>query len=340
MLQVMVVDDSAFMRRVVSDILNSDPELRVVATARNGQEALEQLDTISVDVITLDVEMPHMNGLDFLRELMTRRPLPVVMLSSLTMANSQTTLEALSLGAVDFVAKPGSYLGMDAQDLKVELISKVKAAALAKVFARPPRPCPPQVCPPSPGRLSTIVAIGASTGGPRALEAVLAGLPGSLPAGLLITQHMPPGFTTSFAQRLDRSSSLKVREAQEGDTLRHGTALIAPGDYHLLFGSGGRVRLNQGERVEYVRPSVDVMVDSIVQSFRGRLVGVIMTGMGRDGARGMEAIKARGGYVIAQDEATSTIFSMPRAVIEAGLADEILPLEEIAPAITRVVRGE
>lgn len=338
MVKVMVVDDSPFMRRVIVDMLQSDPEIHVTAVAKDGVEALEKLPDVDCQVITLDVEMPRMDGLVFLRRMMQVRPLPVVMLSSLTSDHSQTTLEALSLGAVDFVAKPGTYLGMGADEIRRELIRKVKGAARAKVLPRIFRPAPsPRILPSVLGQVQNVVAIASSTGGPRALEEILANLPGDLPAALLITQHMPAGFTRSFAERLHRTSPLTVKEGEEGDALENGVALIAPGDYHMVLGEDGLIHLDHGPAVEYVRPAADVMLSSLVKSFQGRIIGVILTGMGRDGARGMAAVKDRGGYVLAQNEETSTIFSMPRAVIEGGSAHEVLPLGEIAPAIKRLL---
>jgi two-component system chemotaxis response regulator CheB len=338
MVKVMVVDDSPFMRRVIVDMLQSDPEIQVTAVAKDGVEALEKLPHVDCQVITLDVEMPRMDGLAFLRQMMQVRPLPVVMLSSLTSEHSQTTLEALSLGAVDFVAKPGTYLGMGADDIRQELIRKVKAAVKAKVIPRVfRRPSRPWVRRSLPAQVQNLVAIAASTGGPRALEEILADLPGDLPAAVLITQHMPPGFTRSFADRLHRTGPLRVKEGEEGDALANGLAIIAPGDYHMVLGEDGLIHLDHGPPVEYVRPAADVMLNSLARNFPGRIIGVVLTGMGRDGARGMAAIKDRGGYVLAQDEETSTIFSMPKAVIEEGAAHEVLPLGEIAPAIKRLL---
>ena len=281
MVKVMVVDDSPFMRRVIVDMLQSDPEIQVTAVAKDGVEALEKLPHVDCHVITLDVEMPRMDGLAFLRKMMQVRPLPVVMLSSLTSEHSQTTLEALSLGAVDFVAKPGTYLGMGADDIRQELIRKVKAAVKARVLPG----C--SAVQPSPG-FAAASGAGAKRGGhrlfhrgPPGLEEILADLPGDLPAAVLITQHMPPGFTRSFAERLHRTGPLRVKEAEAGDALAKMVwPSSPPGDYHMVLGEDGLIHSDHGPPVEYVRPAADVMLSSLVKNFPGRIIGVVLTGMG------------------------------------------------------------
>lgn len=348
--RVLVVDDSAFMRKVISDMISQDPSLEVVGTARDGLDALQKIAELQPDVITLDVEMPRKNGLETLRDLMAANPVPVVMLSSVTQAGAKATLEALALGAVDFIPKPSGAISLDIEKVKDELISKLKAAASAKI--QPPKiKAPPFKTTPIPPLKKqavfsqpldsmsprSIVAIGASTGGPRALEAVLRQFPENLPAAVLVVQHMPAGFTRSMAERLDQMSSIKVKEAEEGERIRAGVAYVAPGDYHMLIGPGGVVRLEQTPPVNYVRPSIDVTFLNLPPAYSGYTVGVILTGMGRDGAAGMAKIKAEGVVTIVQDEATSVIYSMPKAVVQNGDADFILPLDRIGDAAVRAI---
>ncbi len=376
-IKVLIVDDSAFMRKVLSEILAKDPGIRVVGTARDGRDALAKVDNLKPDVVTLDVEMPKLDGIGTLRELMRTHPLPVVMLSSVTQKGSKETLEALSLGAVDFVSKPSGSISLDIDTVEEEILRKVKAAADARVFAssRHGLAWPgvlrqtqrsAQVASksqhqgslsktnsqrhlsgtaPITGRVEmpgidakALVVIGSSTGGPKALESVVSAIPADLPAAVLIVQHMPPGFTRSLAERLDNMSGITVREAADGDYLGHGLALVAPGGYHLVLDVSRRVHLTQEPPVNYVRPSVDVTMKSVVDIFRHRLVGVILTGMGRDGAEGMALIKQSGGMTIAQDQETSTIYSMPRVVAEKGNADYVLPVDRIGDAVGKLVQ--
>lgn len=432
-INVLVVDDSAFMRKMVSDMINSDPRLHVIGTARDGLDALEKVRELPVDVITLDVNMPRMDGLEFLERLMAEKPLPVVMLSSLTQEGSDIAMEALALGAVDIVAKPSGAISLDIEKVKDDLLRKVRTAARARLQVRPSRArSKPSVGPggtgdggtrdvgardvgrrdwrspaaedgrreprfagwgrradapgharasvpdeeeggtaggpaggpatnapgrrifravrpafrghlysdagmppkrPLGGTPRVLVAIGASTGGPTAVEEVLCGLPPDLDVGIVITQHMQAGFTLSFANRLNSRCAFTVKEADHGDALRTGLALVAPGDYHMVVTPGHRVALNQDPPVHYVRPAVDVMMISAAEVYGPRIVGVILTGMGRDGSGGMAAIKKAGGRTIVQDEETSVIFSMPNAVIVAGYADEVVPLPKVAERI-------
>ncbi len=353
--RVLVVDDSAFMRKIISDMIQQDPALEVIGTARDGLDALGKIERLRPDVVTLDVEMPRKDGLETLRDLMKTNPLPVVMLSSMTQSGARTTMEALALGAVDFVAKPSGPISLDINQVQAELVRKVKSAALARVQrktvvagrgARPrfqPTVRKKSAIPRFPVSFSSstrpdvVVAIGASTGGPRALETVIGQLPKDLPAGVLVVQHMPAGFTRSMAERLDQISSIRVKEAEHGDRIRHGVVYIAPGDYHMVVSADGVIEVEQTPPVNYVRPSVDVTLLSLPSVYSHHLVGVILTGMGRDGAAGMARIKAGGGVTIVQDESTSTIYSMPRAVVENGDADYVLPLDRIADAAVRAV---
>ncbi|MDN5346727.1 MAG: two-component system, chemotaxis family, protein-glutamate methylesterase/glutaminase [Clostridia bacterium] len=341
--KVFVVDDSAFMRRLITEILKTDPDLQVVGYARNGEEALEKIPRLRPQVVTLDVEMPGMDGLATLQALMAHHPVPVVMLSALTTAEAEATIKALELGAVDFVPKPARREDMN--ELARILPEKVKAAALVPVA----RLCQGQPCSGSipasfistrPGRVE-IVGIGTSTGGPSALQRVLTGLPGNLPAGVVIVQHMPPGFTGPLARRLNELSALEVREAGEGDVVRPGLALIAPaGRQMLLERRAGRVEVrlaDEGGVPTPFKPSVDVLFLSVAREYGAGSLGVILTGMGNDGVRGLKAIKGRGGQVLAQDEASSIVYGMPRAAVEAGVVDKIVPLSQMASEIVAAV---
>ena len=346
-IKVLVVDDSAFMRKLIIQIIQADPELEVAGYARNGKDALEKLERLDVDVVTLDVEMPVMNGLETLRQIMATKPLPVVMVSSQTRKGSETTVQALALGAVDFIAKPsGQPTG--AQDFDIiaeEVTQKVRLAATARVQASEPKVRPVVSKPPSlpvferpaTGAADKLVIIGSSTGGPKALESVFSAIPANLPAGIVVVQHMPKEFTRSFAERLDSLFPFPVSEAKNGDLVENGKVLIAPGDYHLTITSERRIQLNQDERVMFLRPAIDVTMENLPMVYGKKIVGVILTGMGRDGAKGMAGIKSGGGITIAQDRSTSTIYSMPRVVAEEGNADYILPLDMIGKTITELI---
>lgn len=342
--RVLVVDDSAFMRVMIRKLLSQDPALEVVGVARDGEEALAQVEALHPDVITLDVEMPRMSGLEFLSRLMAWRPTPVVMLSSLTQAGAEITVEALGLGAVDFVPKPGQVVAI--HQVADELVAKVKRASKAKVTPILTSPELGRARPSSdPARFAQtttraiswdrVLVIGASTGGPRALRHVLSALPGDLPAAVLIVQHMPPGFTRSLAHHLDQCAALQVREATAGDRLARGVALVAPGGYHMIPDRDGSIRLDQGPAVNGVRPSVDVTLLGTAAVHGDRAVAVVLTGMGHDGTDGARALKRAGGVVLAEHESTCVVYGMPRSVIEAGLADEVVPLDQMAEAIVR-----
>ncbi len=344
--RVLVVDDSAFMRFTISKYFNESPFLQVIGTARDGQEALELIPKLNPDVVTLDVEMPRLDGLSTLREIMTHYPRPVVMLSSLTNEGAIETIQALTLGAVDFIAKPELKANMGS--ILQEVVSKIIRASKAKVTALSRRmPVEPKVMANRDGKKKQIrpmmnndrlVIIGSSTGGPRALNTVIPMLPADLPAAVMVIQHMPAGFTRSLAERLDGSSQLMVKEAEPGDTLMVGRILLAPGGFHMVFDKEGRVTLNQNAPVHGVRPSVDVTMLSVVPQFGKRTVGAVLTGMGNDGASGASLIHGLGGWVIAESEDTSIVWGMPRSVVEAGAANEVLPLEKVADGIVQAVR--
>jgi two-component system, chemotaxis family, protein-glutamate methylesterase/glutaminase len=349
-IRVLVVDDSAFMRRVISEAIAAEPDMQVAGQAVNGLDALLKVEQTQPDVVTLDVEMPDMDGLTALRHIMTRYPRPVIMLSSVTQAGAVTTIRALTIGAVDFVTKPSGSISLDFHRVRQEVLQKIRTA----VHARLPAPLPPITAATTPtrgpvspntrrpaaggsGPFDSLVIIGTSTGGPRALAAVVPGLADDGRTGYLIIQHMPAGFTRSLAERLDAGTSLNVREAEQGDRLVAGTVLVAPGDYHLQLTSTGVVQLLQGPRVHGVRPSVDVTLESAAAVFGPRVVTAILTGMGEDGADGAVAVRARGGYVIAEDEATCVVWGMPRAVAERGAANRIARLEDVPAAIAGAV---
>ncbi len=346
MIRVMVVDDSPLVRKIASDLLNGEPGISVVATAASAEFALQKLDREAPDVITMDIEMPGMGGLAAIREIMRRRPTPVIVLSAHARRGADLTLQALEAGAVEFVLKPAASLSGGVDNVAVELAQKVRSAAgitLAR-SDRPPQQESEQAAPPPKAILGApgarggdgrydLVAIGTSTGGPVALKTVLQALPGDFPLPIVVVQHMPPVFTRAFADRLDGCCALRVKEAEEGDAIAAGRVLIAPGDYHMSvsrFAAEPRVLLSQRPAVSGHRPSVDVLMHSVAREYGARAIGVIMTGMGRDGADGLHALHARGGFVIAQDHETSVIFGMNKEVVTAGDADAVLAVERIA----------
>ena len=344
-LKVLVVDDSAFMRKMICEILERDPELCVVGPARDGADALLKMEALQPDVITLDVEMPVLDGFGTLTEIMRRRPTPVVMLSSLTQRGAEATLRCLELGAVDFVGKPSGSISLDIEKVAADLVRAIKSAAKARVSASPTvpvRPLPAAV--PRPvreglpkARGGGVLVIGSSTGGPRALQALIPALPADLSVPVVIVQHMPAGFTASLAQRLDSASPLEVREAAEGDRLKAGRILVAPGGRHLEFDKDGQARLTDAPPVHGVRPSVDVTLASLTCLYGARVTAALLTGMGRDGARGLKAIHALGGETFAEDETTCTVYGMPKAAVELGGVGSLLPLPQIAPALIQLL---
>lgn len=361
-IKVLVVDDSAFMRVVIKNLLNKDPDLEVIGVAIDGLDALEKVKELQPDVITLDVEMPEMDGLEFLKEQMALRPVKIVMVSSLTREGASITLEALSHGAIDFVAKPSGALSLDMQKVASELCKKVKAAHKARIHFAPERVNEiveenrassaylardrhlftikeDQPCKGHPTKVAEkLVIIGTSTGGPSALMEVIPKLPKDLGAGVVVVQHMPKGFTNSLADRLNRASLLFVKEAEAGDKVLENQVLVAPGGFHMIMKNDKTVTTNTDSPVHGVRPAIDVFVESAVKVYGENIVGVILTGMGFDGARGMNIIKKNGGRTIAQDEETSVIYGMPRAVIDMGLADKIAPLNLVSTFIEELLQ--
>ena len=400
-IRVLIVDDSAFVRKALSTMLQSEPDIEIVGLANNGKEAVEKTSELKPDIITMDVEMPVMNGLEALKIIMEQNPTPVLMVSSITTEGAEATIEALSLGAVDFISKQSTLTIQ--QTMRDELVGKVKAitqsAGVKSRLSRPSllgglgfRRASPQSTPnaksddpnerlslqeriarrrqqsmdgggettpvspsaqpqhkplhevrltgrkrPSPGHIKVVV-LGVSTGGPLALHQVVPRLPKDFPIGMLIIQHMPAHFTKSLADRLNTLSHVTVREAQDGDILEPGLVLIAPGGFHLKIGKDQRTIHITPEPSETLhRPSVDVTAESVVEAFGGHAVGVIMTGMGRDGCAGLKKLNAKGGYVIAQDEESCVVYGMPKAVVDEGIADEVQSLEHLADSIAACV---
>jgi two-component system chemotaxis response regulator CheB len=358
-ISVLVVDDSVVVRRLVTSAIDAAPGLRVVGTAPNGKVALAKLEQVAPDVVTLDIEMPEMDGLETVKALRKTHPrLPVIMFSTLTQRGAAATLEALSSGASDYVTKPANVGSVQEsiQRVQDELVPKIRAlcatpgaaaAPSARLAPRPTaatasvRPTPRLSARPVTGQ-PDVVAIGCSTGGPEALSAVLTALPAQLPVPVVVVQHMPPLFTRLFAERLNRSCGLSVSEAVDGVELQNGHVYIAPGDFHLEVVNDGRAvrtRLQQGPPENFCRPAVDVLFRSVAKAYGGNTLAVVLTGMGSDGRRGCELLKDAGAAVLVQDEATSVVWGMPGAVASAGLADEMLPISQIAPAvISRLAR--
>ncbi|MDP9267481.1 MAG: chemotaxis response regulator protein-glutamate methylesterase [Acidobacteriota bacterium] len=339
--RVLVVDDSALMRKLIPQILERDGTIQVVGTAMDGSFGLKKIDELKPQVITLDLEMPRMDGIEMLREITKRHRIPVIVVSAHTTQGASATFKALALGAFDFVAKPKDAASAHMEDIATELITKIKTAAQTKMPATPRFEVPvlptlrrfpkgqgkPHASP------SRIVAIGISTGGPNALQYVLSQLPGDFPGSIVVVQHMPEGFTELFARRLDECCAIEVKEAQSGDMLVAGRALICPGNRHLKVRRmplGNIAVLSDEERVNGHRPSVDILYRSVAQEFGKEAIGVIMTGMGEDGADALGAVKAAGGLTIAQSEESCVVFGMPKAAIERGHAIRVVPLDMMA----------
>lgn len=339
--KALIVDDSAYMRVVLKDMLESDPELEVCGVAKDGLEAVEKVRTLAPDVVLLDIQMPRMDGIATLQRIMKENPTRIIMLSAMDKRDDQLPLRALELGAVDFVSKPSGPVSIDIVNFTDKIIEIVKTAASARLEALE------QARAPLPRKITSLrrqrpkefksIVIAASTGGPRALETIFAALPASLPAPIFIVQHIPEDFSVSFAKRLDGAKGPRVVLAFDGQKVERGVAYLAPGGRHLKVGCKGAsamtVFLDDGKPVNFVKPSADVLFTSAAGCATCHTLAVILTGMGSDGANGAMAVKKAGGKVIVQDERTSIVFGMPRAAIDAGAADQILPLEEIANAI-------
>lgn len=367
-IRVLIVDDSVFMRRALTQMLSSAPDIEVIDQAKNGREGVEKVLALEPDIVTMDVEMPIMNGLEALREIMSKHPVPVIMVSSTTTEGAQQTIEALSAGAIDFIAKRAAFVSSEMYSIQEELISKIRevagnrliksrllrrrtsaqappppvttadklSATLGERLARPQAVSgimPRQSRKRLPAQHFQIATLGVSTGGPLALHQVIPKLPAHLPVCLLIVQHMPPHFTKSLAERLNGISKVTVKEAQHDDPIVPGTVYIAPGGSQMLIGKNGRIIISTEDYKVLYKPSVDILVNSVIDHYGNRVLGVIMTGMGRDGSEAYRRLHKDGGYVLAQNEESCVVFGMPKAVIEDGSADEVHALDELAEAI-------
>ena len=362
MVNVLVVDDSSFMRRSLTALLESDPDIKVIATANNGQEALKKVHELDPDVITLDVEMPIMDGLTALRHIMAEKPCPIIMVSSLTSDGAETTLKAMDLGALDYLAKPSSSTMPDLAKLKFDVCAKIKALARRKAFLRlvhshnaknqkstkPERPAAPSYAAPSPSPRPSLntsprvkgnyeaLFIGVSTGGPPAVQKILSCLPANFPAPILIAQHMPAAFTGPFAARLNTQCQIEVVEAEGVFRLKPGTAYIAPGGKHMRVEIRGGLLtgiVNEEPKTALYKPSANELMESAGLAFGRKAFCIILTGMGSDGAEGIKVVKDKGGKVIAQSEKTCVVYGMPKAIVDANLADEVVDLDNIANVI-------
>lgn len=350
MIKVLVVDDSAFMRKALTSMLQEDPEIVVVGTARDGLEAIQKIIELKPDVVTLDVEMPRMDGITALKEIMSKCPVPVIMVSSLTTEGAKVTLEALEIGALDFIPKNLSELSVNIIKIKGLLLEKIKTIGKrgiirkhivksSEIKVESPRIEPSKI------RITTerkvgIVSIGTSTGGPKALQEIIPKLPKDFPVPIVIAQHMPPNFTKPFAERLNQLSQITVKEADEGEPIKPGIAYIAPGRGHMRLKRRGietLIAISEDKEEFIYRPSVDALMLSVADCYPGRCLGVILTGMGNDGTRGCRRIKETGGRVFAQNEESCVVYGMPKAVVEAGLADKIVSLDEMAGEIINAV---
>ena len=344
MIRVLIVDDSTTVRYVLQTILESDPEIKVVGFAGNGQDAVRRAGELRPDVITMDVQMPGIDGIEATRLIMEQSPTPIVVISAHNSDPALTiSFNALQAGAVQVIDKPVNALTPDAANERASLIATIKLMSEVRVVRRrfgaarstPPAP----IEPPATRRAAELVAIGASTGGPAALNTILSTLPADFPAPILIVQHITAGFTSGLVTWLGRGCALPVCTAQADERVRPGVIYVAPDDRHLTVGATGRLCLDAGELVNHVRPAVNVLFDSVARVFGPAAVGVLLTGMGEDGARGLRAIRQRGGVTIAQDEATSVVYGMPKAAAEMEACSTILPLDQIAAYLTRIVAG-
>lgn len=344
---VLIVDDSAFMRRILTDILESAGDIKVLSTAKDGVEALEKAKVIEPDVITLDVEMPFMDGMNCLRELQKITDAHVIMLSGLTRNGEMATIEALAAGAIDFITKPTGLFGIAGEAKKKEIIEKIRmtkgirkrGARAVKAEVAKPAVQTRQVSQRN-NDLKTLIALGTSTGGPKALQEVLPHIPGNVPAAVVIVQHMPPGFTKSLADRLNTLSDLFVKEAEDNETIKPGYAYIAPGDFHMEVRKASnnilKIKLTQGASVAGHRPSVNVMMNSIADTKFPSVIGVIMSGMGADGSEGIVNIKkSNNGIIISQDEKSCVVYGMPKSAVNTGIVDRVVPLKKIAEVIVK-----
>ncbi|MBC8553206.1 MAG: chemotaxis response regulator protein-glutamate methylesterase [Nitrospira sp.] len=347
MVRILIVDDSAFMRNTLSRMIADDPELEVVGIARDGIEAIEKVALLKPDIVTLDVEMPRMNGIEALKQIMATNPVPVLMVSSLTNEGAQATLEALEIGAVDFIPKNLSDLSVNIVKIRDILIEKIKTIGkMGLKIRKTPLVSRPIKMPTKPTEYTShsktgIVCIGSSTGGPKALQTIITALPKDFPVPIIIAQHMPPNFTGPFASRLNQISEVEVKEGEHGETLEKGVVYIAPGRGHMGVErkriTTTTIHITEGKGDYIYKPSVDELMTTAVKHYSGQVFGVILTGLGNDGEKGMREIKNKGGRTIAESEDTCVVYGMPKAVVLAGLADKVVPLDEIAGEIINAV---
>lgn len=336
MIDVLVVDDSAFMRKIIGDILKNDTAISVVDTASSGKEAIEKITFLTPDVVTMDVEMPGMDGITAVKEIMEKCPLPIIMVSAHTKKGAEKTIRALEAGALDFIQKPGGTISLNMDEIAQDLINKVKIAKDANIpGAIESRKGAEDISFKKEGK--NLIIIAASTGGPRAITDILSGVPKDFPYPVIVIQHMPEGFTKVFAARLNTLCSIKVREATDGDRIRNGEALVAPGGFHLEFNNGMKINLSKKPPLHGVRPAADITMNSAVNKFHGNIIGVILSGMGKDGSIGVRNIKKNGGIIITQDEDSSVVYGMPKSAIKTGTVDYILPPEEIVLKISELL---
>jgi two-component system chemotaxis response regulator CheB len=361
-IRVLIADDSAFMRKVLHSILLAEPGFEVAGEARDGREAVSQSESLKPDVITMDINMPHLDGLQATEQIMSTNPRPIVVVSSESKEGAEITLKALQLGAIDFVAKPNSGVDLDMSSVRDELVRKLRVAAKVRVVRTASRtkvahevassaprtepgvnPGPKTESPRAAAQPAKsngkfpLVVIAASTGGPATLMKFLPAFPREFAGALLIVQHMPGTFTSQFSQQLSEACAIRVKEAEAGDILSSGTAYICPGSHHMRVSATGRVTLDDGPRILGYRPCADVTLESAGEYAGPLSIGVVMTGMGNDGVRGAQAMKSAGGYIIAQDESTSVIFGMNAEAIRNGVVDQVLPIENIFAAIEKRV---
>ena len=347
-IKVLVVDDSSLIRKVVVDILEKDPDIRVVGTAENGKVAILKNNELNPDVITMDIEMPILDGLSTLKQIMATNPKPVIMMSALTQYGAEATFKALELGAIDFIPKKNTHMTLSVEDLGILLTAKVKSAVKSRLNINRVEfginktetiPANTEVKPPIISEVSDkIVAMGTSTGGPSALVKIFNRFPEKFPSPVLVVQHMPEGFTNAFSKRLNNTSNLNVKEAEDGDDLLSGHGYIAPGHSHMGIERKRnelKIRVFKANKVSGHMPSIDVLFDSVAEYAGNKSVGVIMTGMGRDGADGLLKMKLQGGYTIAQNEETSVVYGMNKVAVEIGAVNEIVPLSQITDRIVR-----
>lgn len=329
-IKLLIVDDSLFMQKILVDLVQSDSQIKVVGTARNGEEALSKIENLHPDIVTMDIEMPRMDGLAAVQKIMEANPVPIVMVSALTQRDAELTLKGLEYGAIDYVHKPSGSLSLDIDIVKDELISKIKIASFSN--ANRVKTIVHDTLNTNIKNHDKIISLTASTGGPPAITAILRGLPADVPP-ILIVQHMPKGITRFFAQRLSDVCKFKVKEAEEGDKIQGGLALIAPGGFHMIVTKGKRIALTTEPPVNFVRPSGDVTMISSAEAYGSKNIGIILTGIGVDGAKGIKAIKKKGGFTIAQDEKTSVVYGMPKSAFETGCIDKVASLDLISKEI-------